>query len=208
MAAVHAIVMLLHPSPAGLLVGALGVAYGIRLLWFVHAREKSASYAPAHEQGRLASQKVVLPFRIFMWLSVSWLMIYAGQPAYRAALSGALTPGLLAGAVMMVLGLLLEAVADQQKQAVKAADPATFVRTGLYRHLRHPNYLGEAIFHAGLIVVVLGTGLAGRELLAACLAPAYLIALMIYTSLDGDEKQLKRYGNDPAWREWRAGTLF
>lgn len=63
-------------------------------------------------------------------------------------------PG-LTGAVSLrncrLSGLLLEAVADEQKLVAKRAHGASVpVTGGLYGVCRHPNYLGEIVFHLGV----------------------------------------------------------
>ena len=48
-------------------------------------------------------------------------------------------------------GLLFEAVADEQKLVAKRAHGASVpVTGGLYAVCRHPNYLGEIVFHLGV----------------------------------------------------------
>jgi protein-S-isoprenylcysteine O-methyltransferase Ste14 len=55
-----------------------------------------------------------------------------------------------AGVALAGVGLLIEAVADEQKLEAKRAAPAEPVMGGLYSWCRHPNYLGEILFHLGV----------------------------------------------------------
>ena len=57
---------------------------------------------------------------------------------------------------MQALGLLIEAVADQQKAAHRKKTN-TFVKGGLYRLSRHPNYLGEILFWVGSFIAAIGS---------------------------------------------------
>merc|ERR1712196_606384 len=54
------------------------------------------------------------------------------------------------GTCLAFVGLAVEIVADEQKQRFKELHAETFVCTGLYKFSRHPNYMGEIIFHVGI----------------------------------------------------------
>lgn len=74
---------------------------------------------------------------------------YALQPLTLAPVMPALGwIGLGVGAA----GLLLETIADEQKLAAKSDRPNDPVMTGTYTFVRHPNYLGEILFWAGVLV--------------------------------------------------------
>ena len=196
-------VMAWRPVPAALLVGGLGLAYGLRLVWFVYARYRSQGYAATRARGEQANAGVPLPLRLFMWFSCGWLMMFVALPTWVAATSVETTPWILAGAGLMLAGLLLESVADQQKQAAKASSPGAFVASGLYARLRHPNYLGEIIFQIGLLVITVVGASGGWALAAGVLGPLYILILMYYAARDQDGQQSKRYGNDPAYGSYR-----
>ena len=210
MVLVNGAVMAWQPTPAVLLVGGLGVLYGLRLTWFVYARYRSQGYSTTRAKGERADSGVPLPLRIFMWVSCSWLMTFVAMPAWVVAGAPGLTPGILAGGVLMLAGLVLESVADAQKQAGKASNPTSFVTAGLYARLRHPNYLGEIIFQVGLLVATVAAtssgGLGGWTMAAGCAGPLYIVILMYYAAGDQDRQQSERYGQDPAYQAWRRQT--
>ena len=103
----------------------------------------------------------------------------------------------------MLAGLLLEAIADQQKQSAKASRPDMFVTSGLYARLRHPNYLGEIVFQVGLLVITIASASENWALAAGVLGPLYIVILMYYAARDQDSQQSARYGNDPAYASYR-----
>jgi steroid 5-alpha reductase family enzyme len=73
-----------------------------------------------------------------------------------AALSAAAIPGM----VLFAIGLLFEAVGDEQLRRFKA-DPATtgqVMDRGLWRYTRHPNYFGDVCVWWGLWLVALPAG--------------------------------------------------
>lgn len=199
-------VMAWRPVPTVLLVAGLGLAYGLRLLWFVHTRYRSPSYRGNRERADKANANVPLPLRLFMWISCGWLMAFVAMPAWVVAATGGLTPGILAGAGVMLAGLLLEAVADQQKQAAKMLNPCGLVTGGLYARLRHPNYLGEIVFQIGLITVAVVAAPGGWALVAGVVGPLYIAVLMYYAAHDQDHQQNQRHGTDPAYQAWRSQT--
>jgi steroid 5-alpha reductase family enzyme len=190
---VNLLVMAWRPVPAVLLIGGLGLAYGIRLVWFVYTRYRT--------RGEVPNAGVPLPLRLFMWVSCGWLMTFVAMPAWLAGgSSGAITAGILCGAGLMLAGLVLETVADQQKQLAKKSHPEAFVSSGLYERLRHPNYLGEVIFQIGLLLVTAVSATGPWALAAGVAGPLYIVILMYYAARDQDAQQRRRYGDDPTFQ--------
>lgn len=48
--------------------------------------------------------------------------------------------------LISILGLIIEIVSDKQKQNFKKLKSKGFIKTGLWKYSRHPNYFGELIF--------------------------------------------------------------
>jgi steroid 5-alpha reductase family enzyme len=199
-------VLWLMPSLASAVVALPAVAFGLRMIAFTHRRYQAASYAENVARQNQASSSMPLPAKVMLWIFVSWLMGFELMAVFFVAGGAAMTSWVIAGALLMVAGLSIEAVADSQKQAAKARDPVAFVAGGLFRFTRHPNYLGEIVFQSGLIVACAGSVSGWWPVLVAVLAPAYIIILMAYSSLDLDRQQERRYGADPGYREYRDRT--
>lgn len=199
-------VLAMRPTPAALLICGLGAAFGMRLCSFVYRRNGAASFASRRVRSTAATAAIPLRARIGTWVPVSTLMLFEAMPGYFIARDGTTTAAVVLGALVMGAGLLLEATADQQKQRAKARDPEAFVDQGLYRHARHPNYLGEIIFQAGLLIAPLGTVLAWHERLAALLAPSYIIVLMHYAGRSADQHQAERLAGNAGYAAYRART--
>jgi steroid 5-alpha reductase family enzyme len=199
-----------YPALPVLLVGGACILYGLRLWYFIHARHRDASYRDNARRATAAGSQVPLPLRLSIWVMVSWLMAFHAITTWNVA-QGALqgrgvSAGLLVGVLIMLAGLALEAAADAQKLDAKRAAPQAFVTGGLYRRIRHPNYLGEIVFQLGLLVVAIVSAPDALWLIAAVLSPAYIVALMAYASKDLDEKQAARYGQSPEYQRWRTVT--
>ena len=114
------------------------------------------------------------------------------------------------GAIVMLLGLGMESIADNQKQIAKMAAADRWTDSGLFARIRQANYAGEILFQIGLMLAGAGAAASVREYLLIWLAPFYVIVLMIFQATMLDAKQKARYGNSPeylAWRE-RSGSLL
>jgi len=206
MIANSAAVMVLHPSVPGLVVGALTAVFGLRLLQFTHARYSSAQYLSSAGRQRRAVGEMPVVAKAMLWLFVAWLMGFELMALYFIAVSGALSATLWVGAALMLAGLVLETVADRQKQAAKARSPESCVMDGLYARIRHPNYLGEILFQAGLIICAAGALDGWWQWAVGVAAPCYIIVLMVWSAHSQDDSQQSRYGQDPAWQRYRASS--
>ena len=54
------------------------------------------------------------------------------------------------GLGVSVVGMMVEALADHQKNVFKSKNPESFCNVGLWRFSRHPNYAGELMIWWGL----------------------------------------------------------
>jgi steroid 5-alpha reductase family enzyme len=70
---------------------------------------------------------------------------------------GGMNIGTVAGLVLILGGALLEMVADYQMQQFRQnrQERSELMRSGVWRHSRHPNYLGEIIVWWGVYLVML-----------------------------------------------------
>jgi len=114
----------------------------------------------------------------------------------------------IAGAALWLVGFLVEAVADLQKSAFKSrpGNRDRFVSSGLWRYSRHPNYFGEILVWWGLFAYAVPV-LEGWAWLVVA-GPLAITALLLFVSgiplLERSAEE--RYGDDPAYREYRRRT--
>ena len=188
---------------AGLLVC---LAYGLRLGVFLWRREVgNAAYR------KVLATKVGKEPPVFV-KALAWLFMGALYVCETAGLHLRLANGtpddaaLWAGVVVMAVGAVIEAVADQQKSAQKAAHPDMVATEGLYKLVRCPNYLGEMLFWTGVLLVG-ATSLVGIGQWAMALVGFVCI---IFIMLDGARRMAKgheaRYGKDLRYREYADRT--
>lgn len=191
---------------AGVLVGGMSILYGLRLFAFVVQRRRSASYAPALKGEKMANKNVPTAIKVLIFVLVTWLQTFEAMSPYMVASDGETSTVLYVGVALMVVGLVLETVADQQKYRAKAADPSAFARTGLFARTRHPNYTGEILFQVGLAVAAFGAVSGWWQVLAVVLAPAYISVLMWFQAKSGDARLESKHASDPEWVAYRAGS--
>lgn len=122
------------------------------------------------------------------------------------------TPSLQAvdiiGWIMWSVGIIVEAIADQQKLVFKgsAENRGKWCNVGLWKYSRHPNYFGEILLWWGIFVASTPV-LEGTEWFVI-LGPVFLTLLLLF--LSGipllEESADKKFGNVPGYRQYKKVT--
>lgn len=188
--------------------------YGLRLSGFLIYREvKSASYRKTLDKVAGKEEKAMPVFvKFIIWISVGVLYIMQTYPviyrvggSYPSSQTGIIAP--VIGCAIALIGLVIETVADFEKNAAKKKNPHTFVSTGLYSFVRCPNYLGEILMWTGILV-------SGVDIFRGDWA-AWLISilgyfLIVYVMVSGAKRleirQKKNYGSNPKYQEYIKKT--
>ena len=113
-----------------------------------------------------------------------------------------------AGASVWLVGLLIEAVADQQKFAFKrrATGRARWTDTGLWRYSRHPNYFGELLCWYGVYVFA-APDIGAWNAIAVASPLAITVILLFATGIPTLEASAqKKWGSDPEYQAYRTRT--
>ena len=187
----------------GYLLGGLMAAYGLRLFAFSWVRTRGHSYAGRMERIRADHANTPVAVQAILWLQCTVIYTFHLFGIYIAAQQGLLTTAVQLGALIILAGLILEAVADMHKQSAKIAQPDAFVRSGLYKHWRHPNFVGEIVVQLGIIVV--GTSVvsgAWGNVAAVLTTPVYIVILMLYQSWQADQNMQQKYGDQPEFQAY------
>lgn len=189
-------------DPWTLLQQLLFAAYGARLAFYLISRERSPSFGRELQASKERSAHIVGGVKVAIWVTVSALYVAMYAPGLFTLTSGVTSAWLIVGIVVMAAGLFLESAADAQKSRLKAANPSTFVSTGLFGIVRSPNYLGEMVFWLGGFL----SGIAAYTSIAAWLiALTGLVCIeliMLGSARRLELKQTERYGEDASYQHY------
>lgn len=186
----------------------LFIAYGARLSGFLLVRElKSASFNKAMKSVMKPEKPMPIFVSISIWVCVAILYTMQISPMFYRLYNGVqdvLFP--MIGAVISVAGLALESLADRQKSEQKSKRPDMVATEGLYRIVRCPNYLGEIIFWTGVLVGAFGALQGAGQWIMAIAAWVLIVFIMFNGAQRLEKRQMKRYGNDPAYNAYADKT--
>lgn len=114
----------------------------------------------------------------------------------------------LVGALVWVIGFVIEVIADAQKSRFNA-DPANkgkFIRTGLWSRSRHPNYFGEIVLWIGIAIIAVPV-LQGWQWVAM-ISPIFVTLLL--TRVSGipllEKKAEVKWGGQADYEEYKKNT--
>jgi len=175
--------------------------WAVRLGYFLVLRERNANYTNAVADQTDRSQALPLVAKMGIWLSTSVLYACMLSPAVFAlgpasTLGGIALGVVLTGIVVMLAGVLIESIADQQKSDFKRNHPGRFTNVGLFRWVRCPNYLGEILVWLGSFLVGMAFFDQWWHWLLAAVGLVCIVLIMIGSTKRLERKQKKRYGEN------------
>jgi steroid 5-alpha reductase family enzyme len=192
-----------HPRETLLLV--LVAVWGVRLAAHLLVRKwyqgEDFRYRAWRESwGRWFVLRSVL--QIYALQGVVILVVLTPVLLVRRAPGGPLGWLDLAGLAVWVVGFLFEAIGDRQLLVFKR-DPGNrgrFIRHGLWRYTRHPNYFGEATLWWGVFLVGLSAGSGALGVVS----PLAINLLLLFVS--GIPMLEKKWAGDPELEAYRRQT--
>lgn len=134
---------------------------------------------------------------------VPTLVVYLCTLPAAAVMLGSAKGNLLGfvGIAISVGATVLQGVSDVQMHKFRKSGKGGFIRSGLWKHSRHPNYLGEILMWWGVgICAVSVLGVSFAYLFAGAIVNTLLFFLVSIPMADG--KQSKKAG----YTEYRAET--
>lgn len=178
--------------------------YGLRLGGYLAYREiKLKSYHKHLGDDIKDSKTIPLFVKISIWFFCAVLYVTMVCPVFYRLNNGSGSDAFTyIGAALMLLGFLMETVADQQKKAAKAVNPHRFVDTGLYRFVRCPNYLGELILWTGVLVSGFGSLAGFGQWVLAIIGYLGIIYVMFSGARRLELRQSRTYGADPEYQKY------
>ncbi|HJL17036.1 MAG TPA: DUF1295 domain-containing protein [Sandaracinaceae bacterium LLY-WYZ-13_1] len=173
-------------SPRAWIAGVLVVAWGARLTWnFLRGwkglaaqdwRYDDLETKTGHAYWLVSFLGIHLMPSVLTFVGSLPLFLIASRP------DTPLSPLDAAAALVTLLGIGYEAVADEQLRRFVARRPpkGTWLDAGLWRHSRHPNYFGEITFWVGLSLFGLAAAPGAWWVLVG---PAGMLALFLGVSI-------------------------
>ena len=185
---------------------ALFVTYGFRLSGFLLIREiKNASYRKTLAEA--TGDEVPVFVKFFMWIAMG--VLYVAQTsgvAFRLFNESGSSVLQWVGIVISAGGIILEAIADEQKSKQKAKRPDMVATEQLYKIVRCPNYFGEILFWTGVTVSCLDCLVGIGQWVTVIIAYILIVFIMFNGAQRLEKRQMARYGNNPEYKAYADKT--
>ena len=190
-----------------LLILALVAIWGLRLAWHMVGKSAGKGEDPRYDAllGGDFSPAVVLRKIFLTQAGAAW---FISLPLQLSAALGptppVLLPVLAVGVALWIVGVVFEAVGDQQLRRFKA-DPANsgqIMDRGLWSWTRHPNYFGDSAVWWGLWL----NTICGWPALATVLSPVAMTYFLVHAT--GARLTERTMADRPGFREYQSRTSF
>ncbi len=195
------------------LIGILFFIYGMRLGGYLLIREiKSASYRSTMKKEIKDGSTMKFIAKFSIWVSCALLYVLQVSPLLFRFIhdnkegEGKTDVIALIGGIIMLLGIILESLADFQKSKAKKANPNRFCDSGLYKIVRCPNYLGEVVFWTGVFVSGIIIYASAWQWIAALFGYLCIVYIMFGGARRLEIRQNKNYGADPEYQAYVKKT--
>ncbi len=191
------------PLAAALLVS---VAYGLRLGTFLLKREMGNKTYKKILDSKVGKEPPVF-VKVVMWLMMG--VIYICETAglhFRMTNQSPDDWALYAGIAVMILGAVIEALADKQKSEQKAKRPDMAATEGLFRMVRCPNYFGEILFWTGVFLSGITAYRGAGQWAVAVLGYVCIVFIMVDGAKRMEKGHIARYGSKPEYRDYADKT--
>lgn len=196
-----------------ILIGILFFIYGMRLGGYLLIREiKSASYRSTMKKEIKDGSTMKFIAKFSIWVSCALLYVLQVSPLLFRFIhdnkegEGKTDVIALIGGIIMLLGIILESLADFQKSKAKKANPNRFCDSGLYKIVRCPNYLGEVVFWTGVFVSGINIYASAWQWIAALFGYICIVYIMFGGARRLEIRQNKNYGTDPEYQAYVKKT--
>ena len=188
----------------------LFVCYGMRLGLFLIVREwKSLSYRNTLKEVTKQDKKITIGIQICIWLSVSLLYVLQISPLlYRFSNGKTVDVTSYVAVGILFVALIIETIADFQKNKSKKENPNQFCSQGLYKFVRCPNYFGELLFWTGVFVSGVTAFVSFGQLLLSLVGYIAIIYIMLSGAKRLEIRQDKNYGGQSAYQRYNRTPIL
>lgn len=191
-------------TPFSLAVFLTVCIWGVRLTANWICEFKSFAYEDWRYRQLRKSTGAFYPFVNFFGIHlVPTLVVYAAVLPMVSAITGRIEAPFYVSLLLLLslIAVLLQTVSDIEMKRYRKTRPTPFMREGLWKYARHPNYLGEILMWWGIGLTVFSATLAPNLLLGALVNT--LLFLFISIPL-ADGRQAKKEGFAEYKSETRA----
>jgi steroid 5-alpha reductase family enzyme len=189
-----------------ILVAALVIVWAVRLGAFLFSRIRKAG-----KDDRFDELKPNFMRFLNVWTIQGLWVTFTAAAALVTITSATRKPldaFAIVGALVWVIGFVIEVIADAQKSRFNA-DPANkgrFIRTGLWSRSRHPNYFGEIVLWIGIAIIAIPV-LQGWQWVAM-ISPLFVTLLL--TRVSGipllEKKADAKWGGQAEYEAYKKNT--
>lgn len=148
-------------------------------------------------------------FKFWMLQGVSVFLISIPVLFYFEVFNVQLTTLSVIGFILWIVGFVIETVADFQKYTFKnqKLNQNKWISTGLYKYIRHPNYLGELLIWYGIYLFTFSS-LTIEFQLIGLISPLFITVLLIFISGIPllNKAALEKWGANEAYLNYRKKT--
>jgi steroid 5-alpha reductase family enzyme len=184
--------------------------YASRLGFFLVIREyKSGAYRKVLDEASIGYTKIPIFVKIFIWIFCSCLYVMQVSPVYfrlQNGLQEAHAIWLYAGIGLIAAGLLIQWIADEQKNRAKKESPKAFCNQGLFKIVRCPNYFGEILVWSGVFFSSVPCLSGWFQILFSLAGYIGIVYVMFGSTRRLELRQNKNYGSDPGYLEYVSKT--
>ena len=185
----------------------LFILYGLRLSIYLYIRESKSSYNDKIKGEIKPSDSISLIYKLFIWISCSLLYGFMTCPVTFRLISEKKSDLLhIISLFITLFGLIIETLADLQKDSAKKINPNRFVDTGLYKIVRCPNYFGEIIIWTGVFIGGITIYVHLSYWIFAILGYILIIYVMFSGARRLEIRQNKCYSKDNEYQEYVKNT--
>jgi steroid 5-alpha reductase family enzyme len=132
----------------------------------------------------------------FMWIISIPIIVVS------VATDQAISPFILAGTIIWLIGFAFEAIGDYQLMVFikHKKNKSDIMQTGLWKYTRHPNYFGEVLLWWGMFIIVMPL----QYGIWAIISPITISYLLLYVS--GIPMLEAKYKNNEAFQAYKKRT--
>lgn len=126
---------------------------------------------------------------------VPTLVVYSCMVPFLYAFENALTTnfGVIYFFLMAIIAVIIQGISDIQMHKYKKDKKTTFIRTGLWKYARHPNYLGEILMWWSIALMVVCAAPSAWYLIFGAIANTLMFLFISIPMAEGKQSAKEGY---------------